>query len=83
MNLEVSKFLDGVVSDARREFPKRLAWQREKMGMSVVELAVLIGSTKQAIYQYEDGRVMPGSVGLAKLAAILRVAPGWLLGFED
>jgi DNA-binding transcriptional regulator YiaG len=48
---------------------KRLAAQRQKLGLSAVELGTLIGVAAQTIYNWESGKSRPRQQQMAAIAA--------------
>ncbi|WP_295092464.1 LexA family transcriptional regulator [uncultured Ruminococcus sp.] len=63
---------------------ERIRRAREKKEVTQQELADAVGTTKQNIYKYENGIVtnIP-SDNIEKIAAYLRVSPGYLMGWEE
>ncbi len=53
-----------------RYSPKSLASQRRRLGLSAEECGLLIGSSGQAIYNWEAGKVRPSAKNLAAIAAL-------------
>lgn len=57
---------------------------RKQMGLSQVELADMIGESKQTLYKYEKGIItnIP-SDNIEALARTLKTTPNVLLGWEE
>ena len=49
---------------------KSLASQRRRLGLSVADCGLLIGTTGQAIYNWEAGKARPRAKNLAAIAAL-------------
>lgn len=65
-------------------FGENLRRIREMRGMSVAELASRIGTTRQTVYRYESGYTYNVTADrIMELAAVLDVAPGVLVGWEE
>ena len=62
---------------------KRIRELREKQGISQVDLAAIVGVSKQNLYKYEFGIVcnIPLQT-IERLAAALHVSPAYLVGWE-
>jgi len=68
----------------RKAFRKALRRAREEHGLSKRGLALKIGVTQSAVWQWEEGRVSPRPELLAVLEQALDLAPGalaYLLGY--
>ncbi len=63
-------------------FSENLSAKRIAKGFSQQELAERVGSKKQNIAAYEQGRAQPSNELLLKIAAELNTTPGELLGTE-
>jgi transcriptional regulator with XRE-family HTH domain len=63
-------------------FSENLSAKRVARGFSQQELADRVGSKKQNIAAYEQGRAEPSNELLMKIAAELKTTPGELLGTE-
>jgi transcriptional regulator with XRE-family HTH domain len=74
-----------VPTESQREaFRKALRRAREEHGLSKRGLALRIGVTQSAVWQWEEGRVSPRPELLAVLERALDLAPGglaYLLGY--
>ena len=57
-------------ADGRRFSPRGLKTHRTKLGLSAAEYAVLVGSSAQTIYNWEQGRSRPQGKRLASLVAV-------------
>jgi transcriptional regulator with XRE-family HTH domain len=64
-------------------FGEKLKESRAHKGLSQQELADRVGSKKQNIAAYEQGRAEPDNALLLKIAGVLDVDPGWLLGLQN
>lgn len=60
-------------------FAKRLRSAREMRGLSMAALSAELGNsvTPQAIYKYENGKMLPGSSLLIELSRVLGVTPDY------
>ena len=63
---------------------KRITKLRSDLGMSQVEFAKAIGVSKQTLYKYENDLItnIP-SDKIEAAAAVCKVTPGFLMGWED
>ena len=61
---------------------QRIREVRQARGMSQVELARLLGVTKQSISNWENDNIQP-SIEMVKLARSLSVSADYLLGLEE
>lgn len=64
-------------------FADRLKEEREKKGLSQVELADRLGISKQTIYKYERGIALPSVDTLLDIANILDCSMDYLFGRTD
>ena len=55
---------------------------RQSRNMSQVELAELLGVTKQSVSNWENDNIQPSIEMLKKLAAVFAVSTDYLLGLE-
>ena len=62
---------------------QRIREVRQARGMSQVELARLLGVTKQSISNWENDNIQPSIEMLVKLARSLSVSADYLLGLEE
>lgn len=62
------------------KFPDNLKTIRKARGLTMKQLADLIGLTESSISQYEAGRRQPDNEGLLRLAEALDTTVGELLG---
>ncbi len=62
---------------------QRIREVRQARGMSQVELARLLGVTKQSISNWENDNIQPSIEMLVKLARALSVSADYLLGLEE
>ncbi len=63
---------------------ERIQSRRKALGLSVDELAELLGKNRATIYRYEGGDIekLPTTI-LEGLARALRTTPSYLMGWED
>lgn len=61
---------------------QRIREVRQARGMSQVELAGLLGVTKQSVSNWENDNIQPSIEMLVKLAQTLSVSADYLLGLE-
>lgn len=63
---------------------ERIRQRREELGLSVDDLAKLLGKHRATIYRYENGNIgeLPSSV-LEPVAHVLNTTPAWLMGWDD
>jgi transcriptional regulator with XRE-family HTH domain len=73
--------LNGKDEDWMKVIGPRVRWIREHRGLSVDELASLIGRSKPMMGQIENGRRGPSVDTFVKLCFALNVPGKWLLGF--
>lgn len=59
-------------------FPDRLASARSMRGMTVIALAEKIGKSRQAVYKYEKGTMLPDSAAIIQIARALDVSVDYL-----
>lgn len=64
-------------------FSQRIKEMRLARNMSQVELARLLGVTKQSVSNWENGNIQPSIDMLEKLARALSVSSDWLLDLDD
>ncbi len=65
-------------------FAEKLRERRIACRMSVEELAIAVGTSRQTIHRYETGRILrPPYEKIEALAAALSVAPGELMGWQQ
>lgn len=62
----------------------RIKNRRMSLGISQIDLAVKVGTTKQQIYKYENGIIsnIP-SDKIEEIAKALGTTPGYLMGWEE
>ncbi len=63
---------------------ERIRRRRKQLGLSVDDIAKKLGKDRATIYRYESSEIenLPLNV-LEPLAKLLRVSPGYLLGWEN
>ena len=61
---------------------QRIREVRQARGMSQVELAGLLGVTKQSVSNWENDNIQPSIEMLVKLAQVLAVSTDYLLGLD-
>lgn len=61
---------------------QRIREVRQARGMSQVELAGLLGVTKQSVSNWENDNIQPSIEMLVKLAQTLAVSTDYLLGLD-
>ena len=61
---------------------QRIREVRQTRGMSQVELAGLLGVTKQSVSNWENDNIQPSIEMLVKLAQTLAVSTDYLLGLD-
>ena len=71
-NKIISDFKSGLIS-------KTIKAKREKKGLSVIELAKLVGSSRQAVYDWENGRSIP----LADKWELIKVVLEWEYPYDN
>ena len=64
---------EGEVSTKFRFSAKRLAAQRQKLGLSAGDMGTLIGVSAQTIYNWEAGKTRPRQSQLAAIAAVRKL----------
>lgn len=64
-------------------FADRLKYEREKKGLSKVELADKLGISKQTVYKYEKGIAIPSVDTLVDIANIFDCSMDYLFGRTD
>jgi DNA-binding transcriptional regulator YiaG len=60
----------GEESTSRRFSPKRLAAQRQKLGLSAADFGTLLGVSGQSVYKWEHGESRPRARQLEAIAAV-------------
>ena len=63
-------------------FAKRVKECRENLGLTVRELADMVGTSGANISRYETGKHGAGSDILGEMANVFNVNPGWLMGAQ-
>ena len=58
---------------------RRIAAQRQRLGLSQAELAQRVGVTRETMASWESGQSEPRSNRLMTLAGVLEASVGWLL----
>ena len=67
-----------------KEIGERIRKRRNELGLSVIELAVRVDSTRSNIYRYENGEIKGLNLEMVSLIAEqLGVNPDWLIGKTD
>ena len=63
---------------------KRIKEERDKLGLSVDEVADALGKNRSTIYRYESNEIekMPINI-LEPLAKVLKISPAYLMGWTD
>lgn len=63
---------------------ERIRQRRKKIGLSVDELAEILGKNRATVYRYESNEIekLPTTV-LEPLAKALKTTPAYLMGWED
>lgn len=56
---------------------------REKMGYSQTQLGEMLGTTQNTIWRWENNRITPDDDTKLKLAQILNVSVGYLMGEDN
>ena len=67
----------------RSLFAQRLKEAREERGYSQAVLGDMVGLSKAAVCQYENGKHMPSIEHSRRLAHALGVSYNWLIGFSE
>lgn len=62
---------------------ERLRCLREARGMTQVELAKILGVSKQSVSNWENDNIQPSIEILIKLSGIFSVSADYLLGTDD
>lgn len=62
---------------------ERLKLIRSAKHISQVELADMLGVSKQSVSNWENGNIMPSIEMLVKIADTLMISTDWLLGRDD
>ena len=62
---------------------KRIRTLRQAQNMSQVDLAKIVGVTKQSISNWENDNIQPSIEMLKKLASVFSVSTDYLLGLEN
>ena len=62
---------------------KRIRALRRGMGLSQVDLARLLGVTKQSVSNWENDNIQPSIEMLKKLAEVFSVSTDYLLGLSE
>lgn len=65
--------VEGEASTKFRFSAKRLATQRQKLGLSAGDMGTLIGVSAQTIYNWEAGKTRPRQSQLAAIAAVRKL----------
>jgi len=63
--------------------PSRIRSLRLARGLTLDQLAAAVGTSKSYIWQLEHKETNPGAALLSKIAQVLGVTTGYLLGIED
>lgn len=71
------------VTGAERAIGARIREARERLGVSVSELGLASGSTRQKVQFWERGEHFPPLRDLPSLCRLLRVDPNHILGMES
>jgi transcriptional regulator with XRE-family HTH domain len=71
------------VSGAERAIGARIREARERLGISVAELGLASGSTRQKVQFWERGAHFPPLRDLASICKLLNVDPNYILGFAS
>lgn len=58
---------------------RRIAWARDQLGLSQLQIADHFGITSQAVSQWEADKTAPGQARLASLARLLQLRLDWLM----
>lgn len=64
-------------------FGERLKMIREERGMTLLDLAKILETTKSTLSRYENGKIDPNLDSAITIAKALHVSLDWLAGFED
>lgn len=70
------------VSGAERAIGARIREARERLEVSVAELGLASGSTRQKVQFWERGEHFPPLREFPSICKLLRVSPNYILGFE-
>lgn len=62
---------------------KRIRFLRQTRNLSQVELANLLGVTKQSVSNWENDNIQPSIEMLVKLSEVFSVSTDYMLGIED
>ena len=63
---------------------ERIKARREALGMSVDDVAAILGKNRATVYRYENGEIKRMAIDvLAPLAQVLRTTPAYLMGWTD
>lgn len=63
---------------------ERIRARREELGLSLDDLAAILGKNRTTIYRYETGFIEQLPIGvIPPLAKALNVSPSWLMGWTD
>lgn len=68
---------------AENVFSERIRLMREAYRWDQIELAKLLGVSKQSVSNWENNNILPSIDMLTKLAAVFRVSTDFLLGLDD
>ena len=61
---------------------QRIKSKREELGLSLQQLADMIGVSKSAIAKWEQGKSSPRRPRLDDMCKIFKCTPGWLMDME-
>lgn len=61
----------------------RIRTLRQARGLSQVELAKILGVTKQSVSNWENDNIQPSIEMLKRIAQVFSVSTDYLLGLED
>lgn len=59
---------------------QRIAAQRQRLGLSLAQVAQRVGVTRETMAGWESGHAEPRANRLLTLAGVLEASVGWLLG---
>lgn len=63
---------------------ERIRQRRKEIGLSVDELAEILGKNRATVYRYESNEIeKPLTTVLEPLAKALKTTPAYLMGWED
>ena len=66
-----------------RQIGARIRMQRERIGVSVTDLGLAFGGTRQKVQFWERGENFPPVSEFTRLCAMLRAEPNYLLGLSQ